>query len=217
MKKRKLTALLLCLVMVLVACSQTQTNHTEDEVGEPEPKFIGSRYIREQGFFAYVAETLEGKIEYMVESDWLSDKIVIGRVESVYDVWKYYSCDFDNEDCWDCIEPLYFNVTDYKIVVYEIILGEEVETLILTTTGLPDCDYGLTKPEVGAELMLFLIKGYCGRFGLFHFEDSMFRVEDDGTVISFSDEEYVARFDGELLETLENEILEILDDIETNV
>jgi hypothetical protein len=209
MKKQKLTALLLCLTMIFAtACSQlsaeiptesqTTTADTQEE-NVPVEKFVGSRLLREFITTTFVYETIEDMTRRTYD---ISGRIVIGRVESA-EVRRFYWGEPDRE----YPPQRYDNVTDYTIVVSDTLFGEESDTLVLATMGLPDSDVGFTKPSIGDTLLLFAWYAEdCGVFGLMQWEEAMFRIEDDGTLYSFSDAEYTARFDGLPLETLTSEI-----------
>jgi hypothetical protein len=232
MNKLKITAALLCFVLAFTtACSElpaespaggdellsTAEIHADDEsepvvtvphLTESGEKIVGSREMRDFVFFSYFPyETLE---EMVVGAYSHSGRIVIGQVDSVADVYRYY---------WHTPEdlpPLYNNVTDYNIVVRDTLYGEKSDSLILTMAGLPDCNNGLTKPNIGDTLLLFLWSGdESEEFGLMQWEDAMFKINDDGTLYSFSDNPMTARFDGLQLSALTDEIAVARERVET--
>ncbi|MCL1881276.1 MAG: hypothetical protein FWF76_03775 [Oscillospiraceae bacterium] len=241
MKKTKFLAILVCLVIFLslVACSANDEVFYDDEIGtniedtiedneeeipaEPEPKIVGSRGTTRSASTGEEHTTLEAMIEDTAtvtnrcvdlngDPDVNVGKIVIGRVESVE-----ISQDFWYEGENPCpIDDFYDTVSNYTVTVYETLLGEETDTVVVAMLGYPDSHIGMTKPDIGDKLLLFLWQGASGRFGTIQFEESVFRIEEDGTLFSFSDMEFTAQFDGETLEVLEDEILEILEDIETD-
>jgi len=191
---KKLTSIILCVALLaLVACSQNELTPI-DENDVPVEKFVGSR--EERAWVSYApAKSFE---EIVAISHRLSGKIVIGKVESAE------TRVFTQE--WEGVPTIHEDVTDYTIAVHETLFGDTAKSLTLAIGGLPDCNNGLTKPSIGDTLLLLLWQAQCGNHGLVYWEESMFRIEDDGTLYSFSDNPLTARFDGLSVETLTSEI-----------
>jgi hypothetical protein len=215
MKKLKLTAVLLCAAMLLLtACSsneaatldEAQPEEIAAEIEEPEPaeKIVGSRAFRQSVTYVSVI-SLEELVE--TAASYLG-RIVIGTVDSVAYTRTEFTRELDEYDveAGICSPPTVI-VTGYNIAVRETLLGEESDTLLLVVLGSLDC--GVTKPNVGDTLLLFLWSDEDwenGEYGLIQWEDAMFRINDDGTLYSFSDAEFTARFDGLPLDALTSEI-----------
>jgi len=166
----------------------------EKENNVPVEKVVGSREVRMWESYAS-AKSFE---EIVAISHRLSGKIVIGKVESAK------TRVFTQE--WEGLPSTHENVTDYTIAVRETLFGGDTKSLTLAIGGLPDSNAGLTKPNIGDTLLLLLWQGECGTHGLVYWEEAMFRIENDGTLYSFSDNPLTARFDGLPLETLTSEI-----------
>jgi hypothetical protein len=99
--------------------------------------------------------------------------------------------------------PVVFTV--YAFEVYETLFGREIDRLEFAIIGLPDCHEIATKPNIGDELLIFLWEAASGGFGIVS-NESTFRVNADGSLYSFSDAEFTARFDGLQLDVLTSEI-----------
>jgi len=212
MKKLKLTALLLCFTLLLAACSEPQADtpaEIEDTTAYLSPicpdtgeKIIGSRFFRENFSYSFYPTSFE---DLVFGAQYYECKIIIGRVESVADVWELHRV--PAEAIAEGAHPYHDDITDYNIIVSEILYGEGVDSrIILSLQGFPDCHNRSTKPNIGDTLLLFVWPWFEGRFTIAFWEESMFKINDDGTLYSFSDAEFTARFDGLPLEALTREI-----------
>jgi YHS domain-containing protein len=181
-------------------------------------KLVGSRYapmsrLSYNDFSDMVQSVMHKTTEITVDGVTTGEsvnvgKIVIGEVKSA-EVHGMYMHEKEDGDRFDPPEFIY---TSYNIVVNETIFGNEVDSIDVHFEGVPDSHYGITKPDIGDNLLLFVWEDLrensptFGSYGLMSFEESIFRIEDDGTLYSFSDEIFVARFDGNPLKTLKNEM-----------
>jgi hypothetical protein len=189
MKNTKLIAILLTVTMLLTiaACES------------PAEKHIGS-----QGLYMSF-------IGYPTFEDFVlaTDKIVVGKVESLEEVKEYFLEDFEDDNPYN--EPRNYFGTYYNITVVETLLGDDCDSLLLGTFGTPD-DVGMTKPKVGDNVLLFLHENENGTFSPTFLEMSVFIINNDNTVYSLHDDKLTAQFDGKTLDVLKKEIITILDE-----
>jgi hypothetical protein len=213
--------ILLCLTLILsTACaqpiatnSQENENTTQNNITLSENKavttdrIIGSEMLMlSRKYFDTFDDFLKHTIS--IENKNESAKIVIGRVESVAGIREEKIREEYDEQRHS---PPTFTVTDYNIVVEKTLFGKEVNSFVLSLLGTPDNHWGITKPDIGDKLMLFVYKNNQDGFALTSFEEAMFKINEDETVYSFSNQEITAQFDGKQLKVLENEINRILD------
>ena len=71
----------------------------------------------------------------------------------------------------------------------------------------------MTKPEVGEHVVLFLSIRDDG-YGILDMEHTIFTVNDDGTLYSFSNEEALYQYDGQPVQNLVDDFYRILDETE---
>jgi hypothetical protein len=227
---------LLCFALILTtACTQNpeppliavdnQTTSIDDEITTPTKKIIGSDMIlgMSRRYFGTFEELVQ---EAMTVTNFWADpekqeiknigKIIIGRVDSVLDIHTVCWSEHILDECPGrkfCPPVTY---TDYNIIVDRVLFGEEVKSIPLSLEGRPDSHWGITKPEIGDNLLLF-VQGntWHGRYGygVISFEEAMFRINDDGTMYSFSDQEITAQFDGKQLAVLESEISQVVREV----
>jgi hypothetical protein len=219
MKRKKLAAIVVCLLMVFqVACSEQLI-----EVGSQQPlgecaeredrlentdydaKIVGSRDWGQRRGSYFSSESLEELVASTYAHHSGGGAIIIGRVESVE------ACEIQHLIVETYID---LDVVDYTIVVYETLFGEVADTIMFSVPGFPDCHIGMTKPNIGDMLLLFLWqRNDCEYFELMQWEESVLRIDEDGTLYSFSDDPMTARFDGVQLEALTSEIEVALDGV----
>ena len=217
MRNQKLTikniiATLLCFAMIITtACTQPVNEPPVDSENLiPAEKIIGSKNNMDSRIeFA----TIEEKIRFTVEItnnmlqadvDEIVDvgKIVIGRIDSVKDVEEVH-----------LLGDYSYMVTYYNVTVEKTLFGDEVDALLLCLAGTPDSHEGMTKPDIGDSLVLFLAKHPYGHFEIISYEESLFKINEDGTLYSFSDAEFTAQFDGKPLSVLEDIISKVIREV----
>ena len=71
----------------------------------------------------------------------------------------------------------------------------------------------MSKPEVGEHVVLFLSIG-DDKYGILDMEHTIFTVNDDGTLYSFSNEEALCKYDGQPVQNLIDDFYRILDETE---
>jgi hypothetical protein len=198
-------------MLLSAACTQSNDsapvgNQTATEASVTSaPKIIGSDMLMisrtyPESFDSTVYETASaGK-------SGRNAKIVLAKVESIAQVWEEPA----TPDDW--AGPV-FTLTDYNVIVEETLVGAHIDSFILTLLGTPDNHFGITKPQIGDRMILFVGENRSGNYAISYFEDGMFRINNDGTVYSFSNQEYTAQFDGKTLDILENEISRVSRDV----
>jgi len=215
---KTITATMLCLAMIFAtACSaqpeQPNEMPTPHEITDPPAtKFMGSNSVNVLRVTHESIEDLVRSAQQQQQIDGMTNKIIIGKVEGLIGTREVFRREPNESDPSDYVPPSDM-ASDYKIVVYDTLFGERVETLTLSLLGTPDSHLGTTKPEIGDGLLLFLWRheSHAGdAFSLTEFEESMFRINPDGTLYSFSNELYTAQFDGKPLEALTSEIGRVL-------
>ena len=217
---KKIIGALICFVMIITtACTQPVNEPPVDSENLiPAEKIVGSKSIMESrwGF-----STIEEKVQFTIEATNLyrqvevdeilsAGRIVIGRIDSVEDVRKEYWREKTDEND----DPPWSMVTFYKIIVEKTLFGDEIDTLLLCLEGTPDSHAGMTKPDVGDNFVLFLIENADGAsFATISYEESLFKINEDGTLYSFSDAEFTAQFDGKPLSVLEDIISKVIREV----
>jgi hypothetical protein len=209
-------AALLCFTIILTtACSQSSGTAPGENDVIPAQKFVGSKYLlmSEIGFdtfdeFVNFTTGLTNahsnlNVDYIVNTG----KIVVGTIDGVAEVKEGFLHDKKEGGVYDLPSYIY---TIYNVIVEKTIFGEEVDFLQICLNGTPDSHFGMTKPDIGDNLVLLLNQNNSGTFTPVSYERSVFRINDDGTLYSFSDERITAQFDGETLDVLEDEIFEIM-------
>jgi len=177
------TSLLAVLLLAITGCSG-QTNDIE--------KIVGSR----MSGFAY------SEIGYITFQDLVlfSDMIVIGNIQDIAEVKEEKIGSGDN--------VLSVTVTYYNVLVKETLSGVKSAKLVISLLGSPDSHVGMTKPNIGETLVLFLSEEHpeSKTRAVNGFEKGLFRVSENGKVVSFSDEKLTAQYDGISVDMLKSEI-----------
>jgi len=177
------------LVVLFVTAITVIPNAMDSSNNAPTSKVIGSRLVT-RAFTEIRIETLSDLVA-------ISDIIVIGKIEKVSGVIEGRMR--EGEDA-----PTYIEAS-YNVIVEETLYGESSEQLTICLLGAPDSDVGMTKPKVGENLILFLSANENGTYAVQGFEKGMFKIMDDKTVVSFSDEQVTAQFDGKTLDFMRAE------------
>jgi hypothetical protein len=188
MKNAKLIAILLTVTLLLAvtACEP------------PVEKYVGSNehMMSVAGFPTFDDFVL------------ISDRIAIGKIESA-EVREGYFHEPEEDDIYP---PPTYTETRYTVIVDETLTGNDSDSLILCLFGTPDSDFGMTKPHIGDNVMLFLAEARDGLYAAEGFEMGIFIIRDDNTVYSLHDDKITAQFDGKSLDVLKNEVTTILDE-----
>ena len=199
--------------------NQKESNEkvAEEKLVEESTKFIGSKEVV---FATLHSESLYFKsFEDFVNYEYV-DKIAIGKIDSVKEVFTDYIGGetaledwiktYSDTEQWKeedfPHEPPTYTETYYNVSVDKTLFGEESSSLLLCLSGTPDSHSQITKPDIGDEVVLFLWKNGGGSYTPTAYEQSIFRINKDKTVYSFSDEEVTAQFDGKPFEVLIEEI-----------
>ena len=204
MTKLRMIAGLLCLAIMITACSEEVPNKwSHDGLPDrcPESRVVGSSGFL--GSFSMGGDTLEEMVTH-------TDRVVVGIVES-YEIDESYVI-FNGETSPD---------PDHLIVstVYKVRVLETLHTLsgehkdYVTVWFLGGLDYGTTKPCIGEKLVLLLLEAYDGEYTTIRFEEGVFSVNRNGTLYSFSDSGAAFEFDGKSLLFLERELEKAVDEV----
>jgi len=83
---------------------------------------------------------------------------------------------------------------------------------LLALLGTPDSDYGMTKPQIGDNVVLFLNDDTLGSFVPVAYEMGIFIINEDNTLYSLYDRELTTQFDGKSLDIIKEEISSLIKD-----
>jgi hypothetical protein len=187
-KKGKTIFIGLLALTVLSTSSLLLYNHLKP-TPEPKPlKVIGTQDLRASSLPEWPSDTIEDLLRG-------SDTVIYGTVEEielVQEVLFHPSTDLKVSESY------------YRIAVTDFLCGKEKEKVVVCMIGTPDT--GMTKPKVGEKVVMFLGENESGVFAVKGYEDGVFRVFEDGTVESFSNEKELAKYDGKSLNVLIDDI-----------
>jgi hypothetical protein len=235
MKKTKLIPAAIIAAMLLAACAETTAPHTntppsvaQDTTAQLATSEVDSpRAEQRNGSGGH--NTLNSLEELILETMSITTEItnstarsvenvgviVRGRVVGAPEIREWCMVESWTEEMLESLgqagPPPPIRYTVYNFDVYETFFGERVDRLSFSMLGLPDCNESTIKPNIGDELLMFLWKSADGTYGTLRDNASVFRVNDNGTLYSFSDGEATSRFDGLRLEALTSEINDVLE------
>ena len=192
MKIKHIFLPVICVALIITAVGVIPNLIKKDSSNNvPAQKVIGSRSMP----FCFMEIGVKTLPEFVA----IADKIVIGKVEKVAEVREGRMIDEEGVDA-----PVYVE-TFYNVIVEETLLGKPSDNVMICLLGTPDSDLGTTKPKIGENLILFLSENEDGTYAVQGFEKGMFKIMDDKTVVSFSDEQVTAQYDGKSLDFMKTE------------
>jgi hypothetical protein len=162
-------------------------------------KVIGSQHLRD---FSYTLpiNSIDDPVGY-------ADLIIIGEVVSDGVVTKEEFPKVEGDDKGETVlsnlPPV--TVTKTPIKIDKIIYGK-ADSEIITLIQLGDQNWGVTKVKKNSKMLLILHKGN-NQYGSVCWEDSMFKIDDNGKVMSLSNEISIAKYDGTNIALLEKDII----------